>query len=318
MLNLTMNCGPYDRARALIDKRVVPDGINLEVTVNRANPGKMTSGPNGPFDVFECYTGQYMLDLPHRTMGYTAIPVFVKRMFRHSYIYINKNAGISSPADLNGRRIGLQHWSTSAGVWARGILEDEHGLDVASVTWVVEQTFDTDSLWTKPPWLKLEKPVDGSNNFERLVSGDIQALITTAICAPDVHPDIDFLFPNHGELERDYFKRTGFFPIMHTLLVRTDLLEREPWVAISLFDAWMASKRLCYEELEWQRVHMTALWYRELHEEQLSVAGSDFYVWGFRRTRNEVKKMLEYVRRYGMLPRDYEPEELFHPTTLLT
>jgi 4,5-dihydroxyphthalate decarboxylase len=319
MLKLTMTCGPYDRARALIEKKVVPEGIDLDIAVNRKNPGKITHGPDGrPFDVIEFYTGAYMADLPYRRLGYTAIPIFVKRMFRHSYIYINNKSGIRSPKDLDGKRIGLQNWFTSAAIWARGALEDDWGLDIKSVDWVAQHEDSEGEDWTPPPWLKLELAPKGSKHMDSLAAGEIQALILTAVAAPNVHPNIDFLFPNYAELERDYYKRTGFFPIMHTLLIRTELLEREPWVAMSMFNAWMASKQALYDEMKWQRVHMTALWYRALREEEMAVGGEDFYRWGFTKTRFEVDKMLEYVHRYGMVPYKSEPEDMFHPSTLNT
>jgi hypothetical protein len=87
---------------------------------------------------------------------------------------------------------------------------------------------------------------------------------------------------------------------------------------MSMFDAWMASKQALYDELRWQRVHMTALWYRELREEEWAVGGPDFYRWGFKDTRFEVDKMLEYVHRYGMTAKKFAPEDMFHPTTLGT
>ena len=123
--------------------------------------------------------------------------------------------------------------------------------------------------------------------------------MTTGTWAPNVHPDVDFLFPNYAELERDYFKRTGFFPIMHTLLIKTSVLEKNPWVAMSLYNAWQESKQKCYQWLEWQRVHQTSLWYRGLWEEEQAVAGPDIYLWGFRKTRPEVDKLLEYCHRPG-------------------
>ena len=316
MLNLTMTCGPYDRARALIDKTVQPVGIALDIDVNSRNPGFRLSGPAGPFDAVEFYTGQYVADLPARTLGYTAIPIFVKRMFRHSYIYINRKAGIEAPADLNGRRIGVQNWFTSAGIWARGILEDDFGLDVASITWVA-QFADGNTGWQKPSWLKLEYET-GTGQLEMLASGRTDAALTTDLWAPDIYPEIDFLFPNYAVLEREYYKRTGYFPIMHTLLIRNEVLDRDPWVAMSLFNAWMESKRMCYAELEWQRVHQTALWYRGLHEEERAIGGEDFYRWGFKKTRFEVAKWLEYAVRYGLIPHGFEPEDLFHPSTLDT
>ncbi len=114
-LKLTMTCGPYDRARALIDGTVKPEGIELEICVNAKDAERQARSRAGEFDVCEFFTLTYIADLPYRTLGLTAIPIFVKRMFRHSSIYVNKRAGIRSPADLAGRRIGVQSWFTTAG-----------------------------------------------------------------------------------------------------------------------------------------------------------------------------------------------------------
>jgi 4,5-dihydroxyphthalate decarboxylase len=315
-LKLSMTCGPYDRARALIDGGVKPEGIDLEVFVNRS-PGRLTSFNGKSCDAAEFYTGTYIADLHYKTLGYTAIPIFVKRMFRHSYIYINKSAGIRSPADLNGKRIGVQNWLTTTAVWARGLLEDEYGLDSKSVTWVADRMSGV-GAWQPPAWLKAETIAKEQKQFDLLAAGQIDAAITTGTWAPNVHPDIDFLFPKYAELEREYYRRTGYFPIMHTLLIKTAVLEKHPWVAMSLFNAWQESKQKCYEWLAWQRVHQTALWYRALWEEEQAVAGADPYLWGFQKTRAEVDKLLEYCYRQGLTTRKFAPEEMFHPSTLDT
>src|SRR5579883_2347957 len=135
-LKLTMTCGPYDRARALIDGTVKPEGIDLVVTVNANDPARQTAGRNLEFDACEFYTATYIADLPFKKLGFTAIPIFVKRMFRHSYIYVNKRSGIHSAKDLNGKRVGVQTWITSAALWAKGMLEDDYGVDLASIEWV--------------------------------------------------------------------------------------------------------------------------------------------------------------------------------------
>jgi 4,5-dihydroxyphthalate decarboxylase len=315
-LRLLMGCGAYDRARALIDGTVKPAGIDLEVYVN-PDPGRHTEINGRSLDAAEFYTGLYIADLPYKSLGYTAIPIFVKRMFRHSYIYINKRSGIRSPADLNGKRIGIQNWLTTTAVWARGLLEDEYGLDPRSVTWVAERMRAVGE-WQPPSWLNMEVIPRGRTQFDLLAAGEIDAGVTTGTWAPNVHPDIDFLFPGYAELERDYFKRTGFFPIMHTLLIKTSVLEENPWVAMSLFNAWEESKRKCYEWLQWQRVHQTSLWYRALWEEEQAIAGPDIYPWGFRKTRAEVDKLLDYCYRQGLTTRKFAPEEMFHPSTLDT
>lgn len=317
MLKLSITCGPYDRAKALIEKRVRPEGIELDFTVNADSPGKRLSGPNGPFDAAEFYTGQYIADLPKRVLGYTAVPIFVKRMFRHSYMYVSNKSAVRSPKDLNGKRIGIQNWFTSAALWSRGILEDDWGLDVGSVTWVANHTRGNDS-WTPPSWLKMENAPAGSDTFQLLAEGKIDAAFDTGVWAPNVHPNIGFLFPDYARVERDYYRRTGFFPIMHTLVIRTELLEKAPWIAMSLFNAWIQSKQQLYKELEWDRVHKTSLWYRALHEEEMDAGGGDYYRWGFRDCRPEIDKMLDYAYRYGLTPRKFEPEEMFHPSTLAT
>jgi len=311
-----MTCGPYDRARALIDGTVKPPGIDLEVRVNKS-PGRHTKIDGKEFDAAEFYTATYIADLHYKTLGYTAIPIFVKRMFRHSYIYTNKRADIRSPGDLNGKRIGVQNWLTTTAVWARGLLEDEYGLDPKSVTWVADRVTGVGE-WKPPTWLKIEIVPREQKQFDLLASGRIDAAITTGTWAPSVHPHVDFLFPNYAELERDYFRRTGFFPIMHTLLIKTSVLEKDPWIARSMYDAWQESKKKCYEWLEWQRVHQTGLWYRALWEEEQATAGADPYLWGFRSTRSEVDKLLEYCHRQGLTTRKFEPEEMFHPSTLET
>ena len=311
-----MTCGPYDRVQALIDGTVKPEGINLEVLVNK-NPGRHTVLNGIECDIAEHYTGTYIADLHYKTIGYTAIPIFVKRMFRHSYIYINRRAGIRSPADLKGKRIGVQNWLTTTAVWARGLLEDEYGLDLKSVSWIADRMSGVGD-WTAPSWLKIEIIPPGEKQFDRLAAGKIDAAITTGTWAPNAHPDIGFLFPNYADLERNYFQRTGFFPIMHTLLIKDAVLKKHPWVAMSLFNAWQASKRKCYEWLQWQRVHQTSLWYRALWEEEQAMAGPDFYTWGFQKTRPEVDKLLDYCYRQGLTTHKFEPEDMFHPSTLLT
>jgi 4,5-dihydroxyphthalate decarboxylase len=316
-LKLSMTCGLYDRSQPLIDGRVKARDIDLEVHVNSNDRSRQRDGREGKFDIAEFFTGIYMADLEQRTLGLTAIPIFVKRMFRHSYMYVNKRAGIRGPKDLEGRRVGLQTWFTTTALWGRGILEEEYGVDLRSITWIANWA-ETVGHWQQPPWLKLEIASQGAKLHDLLIAGEIDAAITTETWAPFGHADIGFLIPNYPEEERKYYVRTGFFPIQHTLLIKTSVLDKNPWVAMSLFDAWQDAKQECYRWLDRQRVHMTGLWYRSLWEEEHSIAGADPYVWGFKKTRAEVDKMLEYTFRQGLVSRQFEPEDMFHPTTLET
>lgn len=316
-LKLSMTCGLYDRSQALIDGTVKPRGIELAVSVDSDDVGRQARSAQGMFDVAEFFACSYIADLPYKTLGLTAIPVFVKRMFRHSYIYINKRRGISTPADLNGKRVGIQNWITSAALWARGILEEDYGVDLESITWVALRPVNL-AGWRPPSWLKLEAAPEGTDQYELLACGAIDAGISTETWAPGRHPDIDFLFPDYAEHERDFFKRTRCFPIMHTLVIRTSVLEQHPWVARSLFDAWEESKQRCYQWLDWQRMHMTSMWFRALWEEERAAAGADIYPWGYAKTKHEVDRLLRYAHRQGLTPRRYQPEEMFWPSTLET
>ena len=316
-LKLSMTCGPYDRAAALIDGSVKPEGIELDVTVNDDDAGRQRCAARGDFDVCEFFAGTYIADLPFKKLGFTALPVYVKRMFRHSYIYINKKSGIRTPADLNGKRIGVQTWITTAALWAKGLLEDEYGVDLASITWVAWEKVRIPD-WQAPSWLKLVEAPAGRSQYDLLATGEVDAGITTEIWAPDKHPDVDFLFPDYAARERDYFKRTRCFPIHHLLLVRNAVLEQHPWVARSLYDAWEASKQKMYERQEWQRIHQTSLWYRGLWEEERAIAGPDIYPWGFSKGRHELATLLRYAHRQGATPRAYRPEDLFPPSMLAT
>ncbi len=316
-LKLTMTCAEYDRSQPLIDGRIKARDIDLDIHVNSDDRSRQRDIREGKFDTGEFFTGIYLADLEQKTLGLTAIPIFVKRMFRHSYIYINKHAGICTPKDLHGKRIGVQTWFTTTALWARGILADEYGVDLSAITWVANWN-EKIGNWQPPAWLKLEIAPQGAKLHDLLVAGKIDAGITTETWAPFGHPDVDFLLPNYAQEERAYFCKTGFFPIQHTLVIKNSVLEKNPWVAMSMFDAWQESKQVCYRWLDRQRVHMTGLWYRSLWEEEHAIAGADPYVWGFKKSRAEIDKMLEYSLRQGLVTRRFAPEEMFHPSTLET
>ena len=295
-----------------------PKEVELSVVANPDDQARQQDALAGKFDIVEFYTGRYIADLAARTLGFTAIPIFVKRMFRHSYIYVNKHSNLRSPAGLHGKRVGLLTWCNSAAIWARGMLADEFAVDLQAIKWVVGWP-DSIPNWKPPSWANLEFVPEGRRDlFKLLATREIDAAITTEMFAPNCNPDVEFLFRNYGELERAYYRKTGFFPIHHTLLIRNSVLRENPWVAMSIFNACQESKRRCYEWLEWQRIHQTSLWYRALWEEEQAAGGTDFYKWGFKESRPELDKLLTYCQRDGVTPRKFAPEEMFWETTLDT
>lgn len=313
---LSMLVRRYDRNAALLDGRVRPEGLELDIHEEDDDRVRQGLGLSGAYDVWEAFAGRYLMDLDAGRRAFTAIPVFVKRTFRHSAIYVRRGGPVSSPADLHGRRVGLQHWATTAAIWAKGILAEDYDVDLSAITWV--QTSPEDVAWTRPPWLHLEQ-ADDRRLLDLLLAGDVDAAITSEAWAPYENPALDFLFPNYPLLERAYFARTRIFPIMHCLLVRSSILDRYPWVAMRLFEAWSAAKQDLLDRLERDRSVLTSMWFRGLWEEERDAVGSkDTYPWGFGGTAHEVAKLIEYAWDQGLITRPYGPADLFYPSTLDT
>lgn len=305
----------YDRTAALIDGKVPVAGLDLAVTEVNDDPARQRLGLSGAYDVWEGYAGRYLMDLEAGRREFVAIPVFPKRSFRHSSIYVRRAGTIRSPGELQGRRVAVQHWGTTAAIWAKGILADDYGLDLRSVDWV--QTSPDEPAWVRPSWLRLEQGPSGRTPSDLLLNGEVDAAISASALAPYEHPELGYLFPDYRSRERDYFARTRIFPIMHLLLVRSSILDEDPSIALRLLEAWTAAKLVCLAAMERDRQLVSSMWFRGLFEEERAAVGSpDTYPWGFRQGRHEIAKLVEYAVDQGVLTAQHEPEELFHPATL--
>ena len=316
-LKLSMLVARYDRNAALLDGHVPVEGIDLEVHEENNDRARQQLGLTGSYDVWEGYAGRYLMDVDAGRRTFSAIPVFPKRTFRHSSIYVRRGGPVHSPGDLTGRRVGLQHWATTAALWARAVLAEESGVDLGSVEWV--QTSPDVPRWTRPPWLRLEQARPDADLATMLLSGEVDAAITSEAWVPYEHPEFDFLFPDYGALEREYFARTRVFPIMHLLLVRTSLLDADPSLARRLFDAWTASKLACLDRFRRDRLLLTSMWFHALLQEERAAAGSDdTYPWGFVRCRHEIATLLDHALAQGLIATPMRPEDVFHPSSLAT
>ena len=206
--------------------RVRPEGIELAITVNDDDVERQRQAARGDFDICEFFTGTYIADLPFKKLGFTAIRSLSNACFATPTFTSTRSGAFAIHGISNGKRVGLQTWITSAALWAKGMLEDDHGVDLASIQWVAWSGIPD---WKAPDWLNLRTSSAGEDQFDLLAKGEIDAAITTEIWAPNRHPDINFLFPDYGAREREYFKRTRCFPIMHTLLIRNTVLKQNPW-----------------------------------------------------------------------------------------
>ena len=302
----------YDRNAALLDGLVPVDGLELDITEENDDPARERLGLSGGFDAWEAYAGRYLMDMDAGRREFSAVPVYPKRTFRHGAIHVPRGGAVRGPEDLAGRRVGLQHWSTTAAVWAKGILTEDHHVNLGAIRWL--QTSPDSMPWSRPDWLRLEQAPAGTDLAALLLRGEIDAAITSQAWAPYEHPELDFLFPDYPALERAWYARTRIFPIMHVLLVRSSILDRAPWVARRLCDAWAAAKMACLDRMERDRLVVTSMWFQGLLQEERAAMGSrDTYPYGLAPARHELSRLIEYAVAQGLIRRLMAPDELFHP-----
>jgi 4,5-dihydroxyphthalate decarboxylase len=314
-LHLTMSVGDYDRTRPLIDGLVQPEGMDLTV-IPLSTPERMFRMMQ--FDEFDICESSSAMFLAARARGtrWTAIPVFPHRRFRHSYVFVNRAADIREPGDLRGRRVGVAVYMNSAALWVRGILQDEYNVPLDSVTWVTGADEEIED-WQPPPGVRVERCPVGERLANLLVRGDIDAQIYPDLLEVfrEGEGGIGRLWPNYKEVEQDYYRRTKMFPIMHVMVVRDEVLERDPWVATALVKAFQQAKDVCYRYIRDQRKSSLA-WFGAQWEEELVLLGPDPWPYTFPENRATLETLLRYAHEQGLIPERWAPEPLFAPSTL--
>lgn len=251
-----------------------------------------------------------------------AIPVFPSRAFRHTSIYIRTDKGINSPEDLKGRRIGVPEYQLTACVWARALLQDEYGVRPSDVVWVRGGEEDPGRPEKIPLQLpqdvRLEQVPEGATLNRMLADGEIDGLIAprAPFCFDQGHPHVGWLFSDPMATARDYFRRTRIFPIMHTLGVRRELVERHPWLPVTLLKAFEQAKAKAYRALaDTTATKPTLPFVEEYLKATRELMGQDYWPYGFEENRHTVKTFLQHHYAQGLSPRPLDVEELFHPTT---
>jgi len=313
-LRLSLACGPYDLLYPLIEGTARAPGIEFDV-LTMASPerhGRMLR--HEEFDVCELSLVSYLVARDN-AKAFTAIPVFPHRRFRHRYMVKRTGCGIERPADLNGRRVGLDTLQNSAGLWMRGILQDHYGVDLGSIEWWCQE--EEDVALQPAAWMKVKRVRKGGNIDQMLLDGELEAALYPEVL-PSIRsgsPKMGLLFPDPRQAEIDYFKRSGIFPIMHTVVIRNAILEKHPWVAVSVLQAFQKAKELCYARLHNPR--NTALaWMPDLLREQEAVLGQDPWPYGIEDNRKALEAAVRYAFDQGMIASRPKIEELFFPPSL--
>ena len=322
-LRLTFACWNYDRTRALLEGRIQPDGIDLNYLNLPVEETFFRMLRHQEFDVAEMSLSSYSVSLLKPERPFIAIPVFPSRFFRHSCIYVNADAGIREPKDLIGRRVGNPEYQMTAPVWIRGILQDEYGVPVESVTYHTGGEEEPG----RPEKLKLDlpeririQPIGERDTLSGLLrDGGIDALYTARM--PSTYHTgggkVRRLFENYMEVEQAYYRKTRIFPIMHTVAIRRSLYEEQPWIAMSLYKAFVESQRETYADLYVTAALKTMLpWLTRHVEDARALLGDDFWPYGFAPNRATLATFLRYHHEQGLSKRLLQPEELFAPETL--
>jgi 4,5-dihydroxyphthalate decarboxylase len=322
-LRLSLACWNYDRTRALQDGRVRPDGIELDYLDLPVEETFFRMLRYREFDLAEMSLSSYTLSLSKPERAFVAIPVFPSRFFRHSCIYVHADSGIGEPRDLVGKRVGTPEYQMTAPVWIRGILADEYQVPVDSVTYCTggeEEPGRSEKIGIDlPSNIRLERIGSKDTLAAMLRDGAIDALYTARMPSSFGANDgrVRRLFDDYVTVEREYFRRTRIFPIMHTVVIRRDVYERNRWIAQSLCKAFGAAQKLAYADLlETAALKVMLPWAHANVEEARREMGGDFWPYGFEPNRRVLSTFLRYHHEQGLSPRLLEPEELFAPETL--
>lgn len=316
-LDLTVACGDYDRTRALRDGTVEPAGIRLHYLTLPPSQTFVRTAAYAEFDASEMSLSAYVAAVSSGDTRFVAIPAFPSRMFRHRDIFVSASSGVRSPGDLAGKRIGLHRYHMTAAIWQRGLLADEYGVRPESIRWVRAGVTEAGAVPRRnvrlPAGLQIEHITERSID-DMLLAGELDAAML-AFAPPSFRRGdnrVQRLFPDPRSAERDYFRRTGIFPIMHVVVLRRSVYERYPWVAQNLLYAFEDSKRLAYQRMESRGASESSLPFFTLdHEETLCEFGADFWPYGVDRNRKPLETVLRYSHEQGLTERLVTVEELF-------
>ena len=320
-LNLSLAVGPYDRTRALIDGSVQIDGVTVAGMTLSPEEIFFRAFRQAEFDICELSLSSFTVKTAQGNCPYVGVPAFVSRAFRHTAIYVRTDR-IKKPADLKGKRVGVPEYQLTANVWARAILQDDHGVKPSDIHWVrggIEDADRPEKIAIKlPPDVKLEDAPAGKSISRLLAEGAIDGFIAPRPPSlPKGTPNVGWLFPDPVAAAKDYFKRTGVFPIMHLVGVRRTLAEAHPWLPGAVFKAFNESKAKALDLLsDTSATKVTLPFVEERLTEARATMGEDFWSYGVEENRKTLENFLKHHHSQGLSSRLVRPEELFHPGTL--
>ncbi len=327
-LKVSLATWDHDRVAALHDGRAAVPGVEIDGHILPTSRLFPIAVQEARFDVTELSVSSHVLQVSRGTGAYTAIPAFVSRAFRHGGFFARAGSGVTGPADLSGRTVGVPEYQMTAALWMRGILADDYGVDLATIRWrtgALDEGVRRERLELDlPPGMVVEPIAEGETLQQLLLAGSIDGLLAPKPPAAfvDGNPGIHRLLPDYEKVERDYHRRTGFFPIMHLIGVRKSLVAEHPGLPRALLDAFTAARDLALARLRevWlgSANRLSLPWLGASMERTLETMGPDYWPYGLKANRDELAAICRYSRAQFLAVRDLTPDELFDPSVLDT
>jgi len=322
-ISLSFACPPYDRILPLAHGRVSAEGIRLNYLSLEVEEVFWRQLRNREFDLSESSLSSYVMLRSRGDERFIAIPVFTSRFFRHACVFVNTHKGIRAPQDLKGKIVGLPEYQITAVVWLRGIFQDEYGVFPRDIHWRSggeETPGRVEKIKIHLPSDVDLEPIPADKYLSQMLDdGELDALFTARApsCFMNGSANVARLFGNFREVEEQYYKKTGIFPIMHTVIMRRDIYEKNPWIAKNLYKAFCEAKDIAttsYDDTA--ALHVTLPWLTAEVERTKEVMGADWWPYGIVKNRKILETFLRYHYEQGLSEKLMTIEELFAPETL--
>jgi 4,5-dihydroxyphthalate decarboxylase len=314
-LRLTLSCNEYDRTRFLVDGTVKAEGIDLNVVSLPSEERHRRFSRDLEFDVCELQMGVF-LGWMARGAPFSAIPVFPHRKFCHGNVLVHAASGIQKPEDLAGKIIGMRAHFNPVSLWMRGVLQEEYGVPARALKIRTNQQEQVPG-WQAPDWMEIERIPKGQKVEELLLRGEIDACMLPEVSfklARDT-TGVSRLWPNFRDVEKEYYLRTKIFPIRHVVVVKNAILERHPWVARSLVEAFTKAKEIGIKHVSDTRRSFLA-WYGAELEEERDLFGADAWPYNIKDNRVVLETMARYAQMVGITERRLELKDMFAASAL--
>ena len=313
--SITIGCRDYDHTRALVDGRVSIDGVALKF-VNISPPSQifLRMLRDEEFDASEMSLSNYMIALGKGDRRFVAIPVFPSRVFRHAYVWINTRSGIQKPQDLKGKRIGIADYSMTALLFVRGFLQHQYGVMPHDVHWFRRRSEHVSI--EIPAGVRIDNIGKDQTLDDLFEAGELDAVALTSPPRGFLAglPEIKRLFPDARAVEAEYYRQTKIFPIMHMVVIRRAIYEKDPSLAVRLAEGFETAKHLSFEGyaeglscLPW--IHLDFEYARQ-------VLGDDVYPYGVKKNLATLEAATLYSNEQGLTRRKFSVDELFAAETL--